>query len=175
MKNPVTPAGIKPTNCTYPSQFLTCCCCCRCRRRRRRRCHHHWPLKSFKLMVPGFKSRHRQSKKFLSSKRPQNSEAHPITYWMGTGVLPRGIKRLGREVDHLPASSAEVKNGWSYTSTPHIYLHDAVSLLNGLANDKQFAWFWMWVIQNSFQDRHKLYLSLLYPSHDLCILLRLDV
>ena len=56
------------------------------------------------------------------------------------------VKRPGREVDHLPPSSAEVKNGCSYTSTLHICLHDAardnsVSLLNGLANDKQFVWF----------------------------------
>ena len=27
------------------------------------------------------------------------------------------------EVDHSPPSSAEVKNGWSYNSTPHIHLH----------------------------------------------------
>ena len=28
------------------------------------------------------------------------------------------VKRLGREVDHLNPSSAEVKNEWSYTPTP---------------------------------------------------------
>jgi hypothetical protein len=94
------------------------------------------------LMVSGFKSR-RSKKNFLSSKLPQNSEAHPITHSMGTGVLPRGIKRPGREVDHLPSSSTEVKNEWSYASTPPLRLHDAgrdnsVSLLNGLANDSQF-------------------------------------
>ena len=33
-------------------------------------------------------------------------------------------KRLGSEVNHLPLSSAEIKNWWSYTSTPHIRLHD---------------------------------------------------
>jgi hypothetical protein len=30
-----------------------------------------------------------------------------------------GLKQLGREADHSPPSSAEVKNAWSYTSTPH--------------------------------------------------------
>jgi hypothetical protein len=30
----------------------------------------------------------------------------------------RGVKRLGREVDHLPATSTEVKKMWIYTSTP---------------------------------------------------------
>jgi hypothetical protein len=29
-----------------------------------------------------------------------------------------GLKQLGREADHSPPSSAEVKNSWSYTSTP---------------------------------------------------------
>jgi hypothetical protein len=34
------------------------------------------------------------------------------------GVLSLGVKRPGRETDHSPTSSAEVKNAWSYTSTP---------------------------------------------------------
>jgi hypothetical protein len=29
-----------------------------------------------------------------------------------------GVKRPGRVADHSPPSSAEVKNTWSYTSTP---------------------------------------------------------
>jgi len=36
---------------------------------------------------------------------------------MGTGALSLGIKRQGREADHLPSSSAEVKE---YVE---IYLH----------------------------------------------------
>jgi hypothetical protein len=40
--------------------------------------------------------------------------------------LSLGVKRLGREADHSPPSSAEVKNVWSYTSTPPIRLHDVV-------------------------------------------------
>jgi len=32
----------------------------------------------------------------------------------------------GREADHSPPSSAEVKNAWSYTSTPPICLHGVV-------------------------------------------------
>jgi hypothetical protein len=32
--------------------------------------------------------------------------------------LSQGVKRPGREADQSPASSAEVKNAWSYTSTP---------------------------------------------------------
>jgi hypothetical protein len=34
-----------------------------------------------------------------------------------------GVWWPGREVDHSPPSSAEVKNEWSHTSTPLIYLH----------------------------------------------------
>jgi hypothetical protein len=30
----------------------------------------------------------------------------------------RGVKRPGREANHLPPCSAEVKNVWSYASTP---------------------------------------------------------
>ena len=34
------------------------------------------------------------------------------------GIISSGLKRPGREDDHLPPSSAEVKNEWSYTSCP---------------------------------------------------------
>jgi hypothetical protein len=44
------------------------------------------------------------------------SGAHPSPYPMGIWALSQGIKRPGREVDHSPPSSAEVKNAWSYTS-----------------------------------------------------------
>ena len=36
--------------------------------------------------------------------------AHPASYTMGTVSFP-GVKRLGRGIDHLPPSSAEVKEG----------------------------------------------------------------
>jgi len=29
-----------------------------------------------------------------------------------------GVKQLGREADHSPPFSAEIKNAWSYTHTP---------------------------------------------------------
>jgi hypothetical protein len=34
------------------------------------------------------------------------------------GALSLGVKRPGREADHLPPASAEVKKMWIYTSTP---------------------------------------------------------
>jgi hypothetical protein len=42
------------------------------------------------------------------------------------GALSLGVKRPRREADHLPPSSAEVKNARSYTSTPAIRLHGVV-------------------------------------------------
>jgi hypothetical protein len=54
------------------------------------------------------------------------SGAHPASYPMGTSALSLGVKRAGREADHSPPSSAEVKNAWSYTSTPPIRLHGVV-------------------------------------------------
>jgi hypothetical protein len=54
------------------------------------------------------------------------SGAHPASYPMGTrGSFP-GVKRPRREADHSPPPSAEVKNAWSYTSTPPTRLHDVV-------------------------------------------------
>jgi hypothetical protein len=59
--------------------------------------------------------------------RVQNgSGAHPASYPMGArGSFP-GVKRPGREADHSPPTSAEVKNVLSYTSTPPIRLHGLV-------------------------------------------------
>jgi hypothetical protein len=45
------------------------------------------------------------------------SGAHPA-YQMGTGALSLEVKQQGREGDHSPPTSAEVKNKWIYTSTP---------------------------------------------------------
>jgi hypothetical protein len=49
----------------------------------------------------------------------------PHTQWI-PGALSLGVKRQGREVDHSPPSSTEVKNEWSYTSTPPTPLHGVV-------------------------------------------------
>jgi hypothetical protein len=46
------------------------------------------------------------------------SGAHAAPYPMGTRVLFLKVKRPGREADHSPPSSGEIKNAWSYTSTP---------------------------------------------------------
>jgi hypothetical protein len=38
-----------------------------------------------------------------------------------------GVKWPGLEVDHCPPSSAEVKNEWSYTSSPSVCLSDELA------------------------------------------------
>jgi len=46
------------------------------------------------------------------------SGAHPASNQWIPGALSPGVKRPGREADHSPSSSAEMKNAWRYTSTP---------------------------------------------------------
>jgi hypothetical protein len=59
--------------------------------------------------------------------RIQNgSGAHPASYPMGTSGSFHGVKQPEREADHSPPSSVEVKNAWSYTSTPPVRLHGVV-------------------------------------------------
>jgi hypothetical protein len=47
-------------------------------------------------------------------------DTQPPIQWV-PGTLSLGIKRPGREADHSPPFSAEVKNAWSYTSTPQYF------------------------------------------------------
>jgi len=47
----------------------------------------------------------------------------PLLVQWGTGVIAPWVKWLGSEAEHSPPSSVKVKNGWSYTTTPHMHLH----------------------------------------------------
>ena len=61
---------------------------------------------------------------FLSSEtsvRPLVLPRHLVS--MYRWLFPRGKKRLGREANLSPPSSAEVQNVWSYNSTPPLCLH----------------------------------------------------
>jgi len=66
---------------------------------------------------PGFDSRQRQEFFFLRHRVQTCSGAHPVSYPMGTGDLSPWVERPGREANHSPPHSAEIKNAWSYTST----------------------------------------------------------
>jgi hypothetical protein len=47
------------------------------------------------------------------------SRAHPASYVMGIeGYFSGRIKQPGREADHSPPTSVEIKNTWIYTPTP---------------------------------------------------------
>ena len=52
-------------------------------------------------------------------------ESHPASNLVGTGAPSPGLRRSGREIDHSPPPSAEVKSEWSCTSTSPTYLHGA--------------------------------------------------
>jgi len=54
------------------------------------------------------------------------SKAHPAGYPMETMGSYPGVKRLGRQADHSPPSSAAVKNVWRYASSPPIRLPGVV-------------------------------------------------
>jgi hypothetical protein len=55
---------------------------------------------------------------FTTASRPVlGATQPPPTHWV-PAALSLGVKRPGREADHSPPSSAEVKNAWSYTPLP---------------------------------------------------------
>ena len=58
------------------------------------------------------------SKSSRSALGPNNflSNGYRRSFW--------GVRQAGRETDHPPPPSAQVKNEWSYTSAPPIRLHD---------------------------------------------------
>jgi hypothetical protein len=62
---------------------------------------------------------------FTPASRTALAPTQPPIQWV-PGAFSLGVKRPGREADHSPPSSAEVKNVWRYTSTPPIRLHGAV-------------------------------------------------
>ena len=59
---------------------------------------------------------------YLAHNVPTDFGAHPASYSVDTGFFsPGGLKGLGREVNHSPTCSAEVKNESSYAYTPPLW------------------------------------------------------
>jgi hypothetical protein len=54
---------------------------------------------------------------FITASRSALGPTQSPNQWVPV-ALSLGVKRPGREADHSPQSSAEVKNAWRYTSTP---------------------------------------------------------
>jgi hypothetical protein len=72
---------------------------------------------------PGFDSRHKRGPfLFATASRPVLGPTQPLIQCV-PGALSPGVKRTGREADHSPPSSAEIKNAWSYISPPpHVFM-----------------------------------------------------
>jgi len=76
--------------------------------------------------IPGFDSWLGQGILLLATtSRPVLGTTQPPIQWV-QGALSPGVKRSRREADHSPPPSAELKNTWSYTSTPPTRLHGVV-------------------------------------------------
>jgi hypothetical protein len=58
---------------------------------------------------------------FTTASRTTLGPTQPSIQWV-SGALSLGVKRPGREADHLPPSSVEVENACSYTSIPQYVL-----------------------------------------------------
>ena len=67
----------------------------------------------------------RQGKRFICSpKRPDRRRGRHCRLFSGNLSYLPGINRQWHEIKLRPPSNAEVKNEWSYTSTPPICLRD---------------------------------------------------
>jgi hypothetical protein len=71
---------------------------------------------------------------FDTTSRPALELTQPSIQWV-PGVLSPELKWPYREADHSPLSSAEVKNTWSYTSSPP-YVFMALYLIQ--------QWIWLY-------------------------------
>jgi hypothetical protein len=54
---------------------------------------------------------------YSTSSKTALGSTQPPTQWVPGAPSP-GVKQPGREADHSPPASAEVKKMWIYTSTP---------------------------------------------------------
>jgi hypothetical protein len=64
-----------------------------------------------------FKSQWGQEFSLLHVIQSGSGATQPSIKWV-PGALSPGVKRAGREADHSPPTSAEVKKTWIYTSGP---------------------------------------------------------
>jgi hypothetical protein len=62
---------------------------------------------------------------FTTASRTAMGPTQPLIQWVQE-ALSLGVERSGREADHSPPSSAEVKNVRSYNSTAPVRLHGVV-------------------------------------------------
>jgi hypothetical protein len=88
-----------------------------------------------------------EAKNFSSSLCVQTgSQANPALHSTGGGV-PGGHERPGREADHSPPSSAEVKNGWQL----YLLSYLATTLRKGTA-----LLFTFYALNENLSKRHSI-------------------
>jgi len=75
----------------------------------------------------GCESRIRKKIFIIAKTVHSSSDARPAFCTMGTGVLPRGVKRLECEIDFTSRSSTEVMNEWSCILLLSVTLQDVCS------------------------------------------------
>jgi hypothetical protein len=76
---------------------------------------------------------------FTTAFRTALGPTQPPIQWIRETLSLR-VKRPGRETDHSPPSSAEVKHAWIYTSTPPIRLHGTGRTLPFTLWDYHILW-----------------------------------
>jgi hypothetical protein len=64
----------------------------------------------------GFDFREGRDSSFATASRPALGSTQPPIHWVHR-TISLGVKRPGREADHSPPATAEVKNVWSHTPT----------------------------------------------------------
>jgi hypothetical protein len=95
------------------------------------------------------------------------SGAHPASYRRILGALSLGIKRSGCEADHSPPSIAEVKNEWSYTSTPQ-YVFMAWCLVKHRDNFAITFIFTFYLFILNACSVHKAFFHICLAVHNAC-------
>jgi hypothetical protein len=75
-------------------------------------------LRAGRLMVRSLSPGRVKNFLFSTSSRTALEPTQPPIQWV-TGALSPGVKRPGREADHSPSTSMEVRKTWIHTSTPH--------------------------------------------------------
>jgi hypothetical protein len=80
------------------------------------------------------------------------SGAHPASYPVGTGALPPGVKRLGREADHSPPPIAEVKNGGAILLLPDTSSWHGDLEINELSKGTNLTFFTILLLMMGFEQ-----------------------
>jgi hypothetical protein len=112
-------------------------------RPKRKEARGHWrelKMRKFRSCVAPKRSRYGRYSYWLRAGRPRGRSSSPgrvknfrscissrpalePTQSRVPGALSRGVKRPGREADHSPPASAEVKKMWNYTSIyPYVFM-----------------------------------------------------